>query len=333
MSEKHHLRNEYISRINHVIDYIEVHIDQELSLKELAKVANFSPYHFHRIFRAITGETLNQCVQRLRLEKATHQLINNPKKTITEIALDCGFSGPTTFARLFKKSFKISASEWRSKATPENSKNGEVNSKNGKAKRKDGKDFTRTPDYSLDVTWQVSPETNNQIWSMQMKNNQPIQVEVKDMPEIHVAYLRYVGPYEQMDEERFGSYLEELFKWAAARDIKTCETQVLGVFHDVETITDADKQRTSVCITVPENTPVDGKVGKMTIPAGKYAFARFQITADQFEDAWDLVMREWLPESGYQPADSFMYDLWHNDPRTHPDKLHILDICLPIKPL
>ena len=95
-------RDEYIVRINRVIDYIEKHLDTELTLDTLAGVANFSSFHFHRIFRAIVGETLNAYIRRLRVEKAVSQLVNNPGKTITEIALDCGFSGSAS-PKLSKK--------------------------------------------------------------------------------------------------------------------------------------------------------------------------------------------------------------------------------------
>ena len=77
---RQYLRDEYIARINRVIDYIEANPDQDLTLSGLAEVAYFSRFHFHRIFRAIVGETLNQFIQRNRVEKAASQLINNPKE-------------------------------------------------------------------------------------------------------------------------------------------------------------------------------------------------------------------------------------------------------------
>ncbi len=70
-------QKEYIHRINKVIDYIEAHIDGDLSLEILADVASFSPFHFHRIFSAFVGETLNDFIKRLRIEKAASLLINN----------------------------------------------------------------------------------------------------------------------------------------------------------------------------------------------------------------------------------------------------------------
>jgi len=99
-SRKGYLREEYISRINRVLDYVETHIDEDLTLEDLARVASFSPFYFHRIFGAMVGETLNAFVQRIRVEKAASKLISNPKKLVTEIALDCGFSGSTSCLRI-----------------------------------------------------------------------------------------------------------------------------------------------------------------------------------------------------------------------------------------
>ena len=107
------MKEEYVSRINRVIDHIESNLDAPLPLEQLAKIAHFSRFHFHRIFGAMVGETVNQFVQRKRVEKAASQLIHIPKKSVTEIALDCGYTSPATFARAFKNHFGMSASDWR----------------------------------------------------------------------------------------------------------------------------------------------------------------------------------------------------------------------------
>ena len=87
-NDKRYLMDEYVSRINRVIDYIETNIDRDLSLERLANVSNFSRFHFHRIFKSMVGETLNGFIRRVRVEKAAALLVNNPRKTITEIAFD-----------------------------------------------------------------------------------------------------------------------------------------------------------------------------------------------------------------------------------------------------
>ena len=321
-----YLRQEYVSRINRVIDYIENHLDQNLSLELLAGVANFSRFHFHRLFRALVGETLNSFIQRNRIEKAASQLLDNPKKSITEIAFDCGFSGSASFARLFKETYQVSASEWRAGAHMHHSKIRKTKSKYDQLNGKNRKDFDISSHY-------IDARTQNPNWRIKMKGQEQIQVEVKEMRELNVAYVRHIGPYKG-DSELFENLFNKLMKWAGPRGLlRFPETQVLTVYHDDPKITDEDKLRTSACITVPKNTPVEGAIGKMTIPGGKFAVARFEIAEDGFEEAWNMLMGGWMPESGYQPDDRLCYELNHNDPKEHPDHKHIVDICVPVKAL
>ncbi|MCP5105468.1 MAG: GyrI-like domain-containing protein [bacterium] len=98
-------------------------------------------------------------------------------------------------------------------------------------------------------------------------------------------------------------------------------------------LTDEDKLRLSVCITVPEDTKGEGEVGKMVVTGGKFAVGRFEINMDEYPHAWYTMMAGWMPESGYQPDDRLCYELYRNDPKEHPENKHIFDICIPVKPL
>ena len=89
--QKTQANSEYTRRIDRVIDYLRANLDRPVKLKELAKVACFSEFHFHRIFGAVAGETLNQFTNRLRLEKAA-RLLRFSQQSLTDIALECGFS-------------------------------------------------------------------------------------------------------------------------------------------------------------------------------------------------------------------------------------------------
>jgi len=323
-----YLREEYVSRINRVIDYIEANIDNDLSLENLAGVASFSSFHFHRIFRAMVGETLNQFIQRIRIEKAAGKLIRNPKKSITQIALECGFSSSAAFARAFRESFRMSAREWRSEGHLQYSKISKTDSKDGQALSKIQKDFDVSSEY-------ICGETQNQIWRIKMKDKAPIQanVEVKDMPELQVAYVRHIGPYKG-DSELFERLFGKLMTWAGPRDLLHFpETQMLAVYYDDPDITEDDKLRVDACITVPEDTLAEGEIGRIAIPKGKYAVAHFELGTDEYEDAWNAVFGGWLPESGYQPDDGPSYELYFNNPKEHPEGKCIVDICIPVKPL
>ena len=111
------------------------------------------------------------------------------------------------------------------------------------------------------------------------------------------------------------------------------KTKILAVYHDNPEITDEGKLRTSVCVTVPTDTEVDGEVGKMTIPGGTYAVGHFEINDSEYEDAWNALYGTWLPASGYQPEDGVAFESYLNDPNEHPEKKCIVDIYLPVKPL
>ena len=166
-----------------------------------------------------------------------------------------------------------------------------------------------------------------------MKNKEKIKVEVREMPELNVAYVRHIGPYKG-DSELFQGLFDKLMKWAGPRGLlRFPETQVLSVYHDDPKITREDKLRTSVCITVPKDTAVDGEVGKMAVPGGKFAVASFEIAGDEFQDAWNMLMGGWMPESGFQPDDRLCFELFHNNPEEHPENKFVVDICVPVKPL
>jgi AraC family transcriptional regulator len=92
----------YEDRVNRVLDYIATHLDGELSLTRLSEVACFSPFHFHRIFQGVTGETLNSHVRRVRLERAALLMRTSPRKRITDVALEVGFPGTAEFSRAFR---------------------------------------------------------------------------------------------------------------------------------------------------------------------------------------------------------------------------------------
>ena len=71
---------DYVARVNRAVDYITAHLDQPLPLEEVARAACFSPYHFHRIFRALIGETLAAFVKRVRLERALYLMSHRQKR-------------------------------------------------------------------------------------------------------------------------------------------------------------------------------------------------------------------------------------------------------------
>src|SRR5258708_32304072 len=103
----------YEARMHRVLEYIDRHLDEQLELDSLAKVAAFSPFHFHRLFTAWFGETLGDYVRRRRLETAAMRLVAQPRLTVTQVALSVGFGSTEAFARAFKTRFGSTPTEWR----------------------------------------------------------------------------------------------------------------------------------------------------------------------------------------------------------------------------
>jgi AraC family transcriptional regulator len=305
--------DEYRSRINRVIDHIDQALQTKLSLEGLSRVACFSKYHFHRIFHTITGETLFEYIQRRRIEKAAHLLRANPGTPITDIAHDCGFCDSAAFARSFRQRFGITASRWRSC-----SKSNLV----------------------------MANSNQRQDIGSQARHNRPIavrmrklatrfkrvRVTVEKQPDLTVAYLRHVGPF-QGDVALFAHLFRRLFTWAEARDlVRPWETRALIVVHDSPGITDERKLRVSVCITVPPHTTTDAAVGKMIIEGGKYARARFALRPQEYADAWTWMFGTWLPASGYQPDDRPCFEMYPV-PAQHRGGRSVVEICVPVKPI
>lgn len=107
----------YERQISKVIDYIGQHLDDKLTLSQLSGIACFSKYHFHRLFTAYTGLSLQQYIRWLRLKRAAHQLIVENDKSIIDIAINAGFESHEAFTRAFKHSCGITPSDFRAQSS------------------------------------------------------------------------------------------------------------------------------------------------------------------------------------------------------------------------
>lgn len=314
MTRKEYSQREYRARINRVMDYVETHIDQPIDLSVLSDIAHFSPYHFHRIFTVLTGETPNTFLLRVRIEKAASMLFDS-SQTITGIAYKCGFNNVSTFSRTFRKFFGMTAQEFRTTERAAFVKDNIRYSKNGKTLRKKG---------------QKHDDANAHLCSVQLKDIiiMDTKIEIKKMPEMQVIYCRHMGAFNEI----YKAY-DKVCKWAAPRGLLNFpQTKSLTVYHDDPSITEIEKVRQDACLTVEGDVKVDGEIGKMTVKGGDYAVGHFEIDVTGFEKAWN-TMCMWLTESGYEPGDGNYYELYYNDHNEHPERKFILDICIPVKPL
>jgi AraC family transcriptional regulator len=320
-------RAEYLGRIHRVTDHIERHLDERLALEELARVACFSPFHFHRIFTACVGETLYQFILRLRLERAANQLAQNPGKSVTAVALDCGFGSSAAFARAFRAAFGTSASAWRA-----------AGRKDREAVRKDGEAGAAAPGYVDDgaAAQRAGGERARRLPMSPNPSSLPVKpaesVRIEDALPCTVAYVRHVGPYAG-DAALFGRLFGQLGRWAGPRGLLGPQARMFTIYHDNPDITAAEKLRISVCVVVPEGTKPEGEIGVMRMDGGPYAVATFEVDATEFAAAWNWLMGTWFPSSGYQPDDRHCFEVCLNDPAQHPQRKFRVELWEPVRPL
>ncbi|HRE05592.1 MAG TPA: AraC family transcriptional regulator, partial [Opitutaceae bacterium] len=102
----------YTERINRAIALIDRQIDRDLSLQRLADEAGISPFHFHRIFSALTGESVHAMTTRMRLQRALALTQRGKRPQWKSVAVEVGYRSPDVFARAFKRHFGCTPSQF-----------------------------------------------------------------------------------------------------------------------------------------------------------------------------------------------------------------------------
>ncbi len=112
METKKTTREEYQKCVNAVVDYINLHLGEEIDLKSLAKISHFSPFYFHRIMKAFLGEPVGTFIVRTRTETAA-RLLRYTDLPIADIAYRIGYSSSSSLSKAFKQFYGISPLEYR----------------------------------------------------------------------------------------------------------------------------------------------------------------------------------------------------------------------------
>ncbi len=297
-------KNAYLERINKVLEYIEVNLDSNLNLNILANVAGFSPYHFHRIFHSIVGYTVQNYVKRIRLASAAHKLLYCPDLSITDIALDSGFSTLSDFSRSFKSEYNMSASNFI----------------------KTKKEKCNTIEYSKRIESIPIPEASK----LEYLNN----IKLVDLPDFNIAYIRSEGLLETRQNPKIEKAFGRLIKWAKAHELINKETEILGITLDNPEITPLEKCRYDACISVPERVNSVGEIGIRKLNSkGRYISCYFHgLGEDTEKKFFDLVLSIygwWLPENRYLPDNRPFLEKF--DFKQDSNNIS-MEFCIPVKP-
>ncbi|HEV8377324.1 MAG TPA: AraC family transcriptional regulator [Tepidisphaeraceae bacterium] len=288
----------YKERVLRVLVYIQQHLDETIELDTLARIAHFSSYHFHRLFRGMVGESVMEHVRRLRLERAAHRL-KFGDQPVTRIAFEAGYETHEAFSRAFRAMFDQSPSLFRDahQAMP----------------------FRAAPS-------DVHFVTDGNIKDFRAaRETKPLDVRIESLAPMRVAFTRHVGPYSEC-----GAAWEKLMPWAGRAGLLIGRPRILGIVHDDPDITPPQKVRYDACLVVERDFETQGEIGMQEIPGGDYALTTHRGPYDMLSITYGRLLGHWLPASGREPRSTPGFEIYQNSPaHTAPADL-LTDIYIPL---
>lgn len=255
----------------------QLHAEADLttghSVLSLSRVAGMSPFHFQRVFKRVTGETVGNQVRRLRLERAAF-LIKRSDASLSEIAETCGFSTHSGFSRAFTRLFGMSPQTFTDRADV-------------------------TPFLRINSS---VPDTNPATLLEQKLACCPLTVRIQEMPDRVAIVRRFVGPTDSMPTV-WPTFLEQL----QAAEISTKRADLIGIHSDDWEITSSDRYRYDAGVIVSD-ADIPAGLPTIQIPGGRVAMTSFRGSLLSLDRTWNLFVNEWLPASGWQFRTTFVFD-------------------------
>ena len=290
----------YRERILRVLLHIQEHLDEPLPLEELAEIAYFSPFHFHRVFRGMIGESLMEHIRRLRLERAVQRL-RTTDRNIIEIALEAGYETHETFTRAFRKMFGENPSVFR---------------------RNHRSDQLKASPSGVHFRSDRAFRTFNPL----TKGGFKMDVRIEEVKPMRVAFVRHIGPYEKC-EKAWG----ELCAWAGPKGLLGPKSTFIGICYDDPEVTPAEKIRYDACVNVGTDIEGEGPVGIQTIEGGQYAIFTHRGPLTNLIKTYQQIFGEWAPSSGRVIKTGPSFEVYLNDPHRTPPEEITVDIYVPLE--
>ena len=294
---------DYLERVNRAIDHIVRHLDRPLRLAEVSRVAAFSSFHFHRVFKSATGETLQQFVNRVRLERAIFLMAHRPSSTLTEIALAVGFASSSDFSRSFRERYGLpprvfDLERWR--------------------------DAQRTRlERSVDGS-----EPDPRLLRLPTGDNPDgFSATLRRLPARTVAYIRVLEPFRPDAVQRAA---ERLVTWAGQNGC--AEGQWLGYMWEDPEVVPLENCRYDVGVEVDREIAAAGEVGVQRFAPMRVAAVELDGDLGLEQRCLDWLFRTWLPDSGFAPAHQPVFEAWAGLPFAHGTSRFELSVQLPVVP-
>ena len=258
--------NRYQQRLRHVVRYIEEHLMEKISVEQLSQVACLSKFHFHRWFSACMGVAVYQYIQRLRLKRASYQLVYRKDLSVTDVAFDNGYENSESLARAFKKNFGQTPLEFRKQA-----------------------------DWA---SWHLFYQTLEINRSKLMQHNKH-SVQLVEFEPTAIAAVEHRG-----SPHHIAASISDLIAWRKQHRLPPAKSRTFNILYNDPEEVEATDYRMDIAaecgFTVEEN--VYGVVGKV-IPGGLCAVLRHQGPDELLADKVRYLYTQWLHESGYELRD------------------------------
>ena len=285
-------QRDYARRMLDVIAYIQSHLDEDIQLEQLAGVACFSSYHFHRIFTGMMGQTLKKYIRQLKLQRAAEDLIKTDR-SVLDIALDAGYETHESFTRAFGAMFGIAPQQFRN------------------------------DNPSLNTLFSAKANVLKQLNENSGDND--MNVEIVEFPQTKVAFVRHTGPYKDC-----GKAWETLCNWAGPNGMLQPGCTFFGLCHDDPDVTDPDKIRYDACISIDTDCQTEGQIQIKSIQAGPYAKTTHFGPYDNLSKTYAKLCGQWIPEKGYEPDSKPSIEIYLNSPEDTDPKDLITDVYVPL---
>ena len=253
-------RNEHERSLECAVEYVLAHLDEDLDIRQVADRANYSRFHFHRVFNALLGETAGDMIRRLRLERAAHDL-RTTEKPITELAFEAGYATHEAFIRAFRVAFGCSPSKFRK----ESNYDGSLPTPNGVHYRYRSTDSIRFAAFGGTC----------------------MDIDIREAEARRAVCKSHSGPY-YMIGKTFG----EFYQWAQQAHAPI--QNGVGIYYQDPDVTPPDELRSHAGAIVPVDYVPDGGVDVVDLPAGTYAVATHVGPYDGLSKAWSEL---WAPTS------------------------------------
>ncbi|MBZ0112230.1 MAG: AraC family transcriptional regulator [Thermoanaerobaculia bacterium] len=293
-----------LGRINRAIDFILANLHRSHTLDDIARAVYLSPFHFHRVFQSIVGETPAQFTRRVRLERAISTLSHDPARSLTSVALDCGFASSSDFSRAFKRRYGVPPSAFDIETL--------------RAERRD--EIRRIVEAGGGVAPVLPPPKG--------ENPDGFEVVIRELPPRQVAYRRVLQPFR---EDVVAEAAERLVDWAESLGL--ADSAWYGYMWDDPKVVALNDCRYDVAVACPEPPParsMPGDVGLHRFPGMLVAEVAMDGGIDVEMRLFDWVYRVWLPTSGYLPDDQPCFEAWTGRPFAHGLERFELAVQLPV---